>query len=148
MNKQQLDVTINNKQFTVPVIGARQGFTVARRISSIVLPVLGEGLESMSDKALINGNSLSTVARILFEQLENQDVDDIIFGIMLKQVYVNGVQINPDMYFAANYGELIQLVEFILKENFTSFLDVKSLKDKALKLMKDLGVMSGTSENK
>ena len=47
--------TINNKQFSLKKLGARDGFTIGLEISKLVLPALGASVDGMRKDEIIHG---------------------------------------------------------------------------------------------
>lgn len=146
-NKFQRQTVIGGKQYAISVLPARKGFTVARKITNILLPVLGEGMDSMSDKALLSGQGLGSAAKILVNQMEDADVDSIIFDQLLVGASCNGQAIDPDTHFMANYGEMIELIEFSLRENFESFFTAKGLMTRLMSFLPSTGQETENEES-
>ena len=57
---------------------------------------------------------------------------------MLDELQIDGNEVDIEEYFAANYGELIEILEFSLKENFSSFFMGKGIKARFLQAIESL----------
>jgi len=66
--------------------------------------------------------TLSGAIQALTDRLAEEDVGKLC-STLLEDLRRDGSPVQFDTYFAANYGELSQLVAWSMKENFGSFFD-------------------------
>lgn len=107
--------TIEGKEVQIHLLPASEGIILASKLGATVLPSLGS-LQETSDGEI----SILEVAAIVIANIEQLDVLDTIKKL-LKGLTVNGQGVTFDDYFMANYGELVKILTFSLKENFSSF---------------------------
>lgn len=107
--------TIEGKEVQIHLLPASEGIVLASKLGATVLPSLGS-LQENSDGEI----SILEVAAIVIANIEQLDVLDTIKKL-LKGLTVNGQGVSFDDYFMANYGELVKILTFSLKENFSSF---------------------------
>lgn len=114
--------TIKDKTFQIYLLKAYEGTAMAHKLTEIVLsviPSLKGAANQDTDEVDVD---FKEIAKVVFEKLSEKDLIDII-SKLLRELAVNGRQVNVDDYFAGNYGELIAVVGFALQENFGSFFD-------------------------
>ena len=115
-NKVRTD-TIGGMEIQIYILGALEGFEMAKELAVIFAPILGAIKEGESDvdfkAAALSMASTLGEANIL-----------AITTRLLKDLCVDGVEITFDDYFAANYGALVQILAFALKENVSSFFSL------------------------
>jgi hypothetical protein len=135
-------VTINDNTYSVRMMGAIKGAGLAIKLKGIALPLIGKYADGVNqeDDLLNPPQTFTDMAQILTYQLENADVGDIIFSKLLKDIKFNGELVTDiDDIFSANYGDLIELVAFTIKENFGSFFTgsglMRSVQEKMQKLL-------------
>lgn len=120
----QVTTTINGKQFLIYTLGARDGFKIAAKIKKLLLPTIGGGFDAMRDKRDPEFSDpayhFSKVAQLFVDRFDEDEVLAIIEKL-LNGFGVGGQQQDFDSYFDANYGELVEVITFALKENFSSF---------------------------
>lgn len=115
---------INGKVVEVKMLkGRTQGVQVALKLKGMALPLIGRGFDGLRDEdSLEPPKTFTEMALILADQLENNDVDNLIFENLLANVKVDGLLVTDwDDYLQCNYGELVPMLSFAVKENFQSF---------------------------
>lgn len=141
--------TINDKVFTFKILGARDGFNMGIQISKLILPAIGasvDGIKSQSkavdivaesqdenkvlDVLTKSNNTFADAAMKLVDQMDNVDVLAIV-DKMFKDMLVDDKEENWDEYFAGNYGEMLEVLTWLLKENFASFFSQSGILQKA-----------------
>lgn len=108
---------VNGKSVQLSLLKARDGFQMAMRLQKLILPAIG---------ALVDGNSgidTNAYARAASLLVSNMESDEILMMVekLLGRMTIDGQVVNFDEYFMANYGELVDILQFALKENFESF---------------------------
>lgn len=131
----------NGKTYQLTVLPAGEGYAMALRLLKLILPALGGGLDGMQHDELIHGapRTFSDLALTICEQMDKADVLGITKRLV-KDVVVDGQGIDFDEYFAANYGELITVLEWSLKENFGSFFTESGIQTRLMNLV---GTLTG-----
>ena len=111
---------IKGKEVQIYLLRAGDGIAIAQKLSSIVASFLGSaGMDGSSDGVTID---FSKIAEALSKYLSEKELIEIITKL-LKEMTINGSQVNFDEYFSGNYGELLAIMSFALQENFGSFFD-------------------------
>ena len=114
--------TIKDKEFQIYLLKAFEGTAMAHKLTEIVLsviPSLKGATNQDTDEVDVD---FKEIAKVVFDKLSEKDLVEII-AKLLKELAVNGRQVNIDEYFAGNYGEMLAVVGFALQENFGSFFD-------------------------
>ncbi len=129
--------TINNKQFSLKKLGARDGFTIGLEISKLVLPALGASVDGMRKDEIIHGapQTFGDAAQKLVQQMGSVDVLNII-DKMFAGMTVDDKEIDWDEYFSGNYAEMVEVLMFTLKENFESFFTESGIVQKVQTFLK------------
>lgn len=115
---------IHGKEYQINLLPAKQGFTIAMKLSKTIIPAIGGSVDALDQMAV---GGFSRVALLLTEQIDDQEIMSIIEALT-DQMAVDGEPVNFDRHFMANYGALIEVLEFALMENFESFFEAKGLK--------------------
>jgi len=113
-----------------------KGIPVARRLLNIIAPTVGGTLDGLKHDDFIHGapKTFSDLSLVVCQQLEKAEVGNLIFTL-LENMEVDGKTVNLDDYFMANYGEMIEILEVALKENFESFFTGNGMKQRFLKVV-------------
>ena len=117
------DIKIGEDTFSVKMIGGRKGIAVSFKLKGIALPLLGRQVDgAMSEDTLEVPTTFLDMANILTEQMYRTDMDALIFDDLLYAVKFNGEDIKDwDEFLMCNYGCVVPLLAFTIKENFDSF---------------------------
>jgi hypothetical protein len=140
--------TDSGKKFSVRILPMTEGISVAKKLLSVIAPTTGSALDGLQHDDILHGapKSLSTLAMILCNQIDKVQVENLII-VLLQDLYIDNQEVNIDEYFAANYGELIEVLEFSLEVNFKSFFMGKGIKARLMKGVQTLmAQMSPESE--
>ena len=129
----------NGKKIQIKVLRATAGIAVAKKLMNVIAPALGGAADGMRHDDLIHGapTSFTHLALTLCDQIDKVQIEDLI-SVLLEDMTVDGKDIEFDDYFAANYGELIEILEFSLRENFATFFTGKGMKARFLKVVQGL----------
>lgn len=122
--------TIKGKTFQIYLLPAGEGIKRASQLIKAFSPCVASIVEATQGGAL----DYTTLAYTLAEGLDNIDMLDFA-SRLLKDLSVNGQAINLDEYFMGNYGELVEVLAFSLKENFGSFFELSGFVEKLLPKM-------------
>ena len=106
---------INGKEFQIFLLNASDGITMARDLSTTLLPVLGT-LKTKDDGQV----DFRAAAVELSQNIDKIDILSVL-NKLLKELCVDQDEVSFDDFFAGNYGELIDIVAYALRENFESF---------------------------
>lgn len=118
--------TINENKYQIELLPARKGLKLAMKLSQVILPTLGSSIDALDNT---DGTGFTRVALLLVEQMDQFDVVELM-DELLDNAVVNGKELDIDSHFIANYGELVEVLEFAVRENFESFFEAKGLKDR------------------
>ncbi|QZY67669.1 phage tail assembly chaperone [Escherichia coli] len=126
--KLQKTATINGKEVKIIALPMGEGITIASKLAKAIIPAWGKVFAATGEPDVMAGFQAI---------LENISADE--FNAIVKRVFrdstVDNFPIDPDVYFAANYGELVDFAWFALQENFGSFLKTEITKDMAKGLL-------------
>lgn len=120
-------VDINGQLFRVKMVGGRKGVSIALKLKSIALPLIGQGFDGIkNENAYLEApQTFTQMAVLLNDMMERQDVENLLLDQVLHDVRIkegdDWVKIDWDEFLIANYSVLIPLLTFALKENFQSF---------------------------
>ncbi|QUF70051.1 phage tail assembly chaperone [Vibrio fluvialis] len=118
----------SGKKVQIYKLPASKGITIGMKLGKTFLPSIGQFLDGSSTGAGIHYESL---ALSLVQELDNFEILPII-SELLKEMAIDGQEVNLDDYFMANYGELLEILVFALKENFSSFFAASGLLEQFL----------------
>lgn len=140
------DTTVNGKNIRIKLLPALTvGIPTARRLLNIIAPAVGGTLDGLRHDDFIHGapKTFSEMALVVCKQLEEAEVHQIMFTL-LEHMEVDNKVVNLDEYFMANYGEMIEILEFALRENFQSFFTGNGMKERFHKVVGM--IMSGQTQ--
>lgn len=121
---------IKGKTFQIYLLPAGEGIKRASQLIKAFSPSVAAIVEATQGGLL----DYTALAYTLAEGLDNIDMLDFA-SRLLKDLSVNGQAVNLDDYFMGNYGELVEILAFTLKENFGSFFELKGFAEKLLPTM-------------
>lgn len=130
-----LDKKIGEDAYSLKLLPATTGASVGLRLINLALPIVGVVVDKIGEQEFVlpeDKNMWTEASILLVRQMDQVDVVDTI-KLLLNQSSCNGVAIDFDQHFAANYGKLMSLVEFALEVNFKDFF-TEYLKGKGLDL--------------
>ena len=120
-------IEINGDLYKVKMIGGRKGVGIALKLKAMALPLIGQGLDGLKQENnyFEAPQTFTQMAMILAEKMEHHEIENLILDSILYEVSVKKGSkfevIDWDEFLIANYGALIPLLAFALKENFQSF---------------------------
>ena len=138
---------VNCTDYTIQLLPATSGLAMSLEISKLLAPSVGAGLDGFGHDELLHGKAttFSGVAKLLATQLGTVDVSGMVKAL-LNNLEADGKKVNFDTHFRGNYGDLIQLIEFALKENFESFFTESGLKTRLTEVIQSLSVQPAELE--
>lgn len=110
MFKNVKQATVNGKAVQFYMLPATKGFTTAMKLMKV-----------MSNATEDSG--INEMLTAVIDSLGDAEIMVIIADLM-REMTIEGNQIDFDEYFMGNYGELVQILAVVLKENFGSFFTV------------------------
>ena len=126
-------IKVKNKNIDVQIykLPASQGLVVGTKLLKLILPVLGGMADEIFSEDASNESpkTFTEIAQRLLTQLDNFDILSLVKQL-LDGAAIDGREQDFDEYFMANYGALLLILEFALRENFQSFFEVTGLKDR------------------
>lgn len=132
----------SGKKVQIKMLRTTAGIAVAKKLLNLVAPAIGGAADGMRHDDMIHGapKSFTHLALTMCEQIDKVQIENII-TVLLEDMTIDGKEIDYEEYFSANYGELIEILEFSLRENFETFFTGKGLKARFLKTIQ--GVVLG-----
>ncbi len=140
VNKFRRTTTLENgDKATVRVLRMIEGVATAKKLLNVIAPAVGGAADGMRHDDIIHGapRSFTNLALTLCGQIEKVQIEDLIV-LLLDDMQINGKDVDINDYFAANYGQLVEVLEFSLRENFSSFFTGKGIKARFLKTVESL----------
>ena len=122
-NAGQRQKDINGKTYAITLLPASQGLAVGNRLIKSLGPAIGVLLDSSQIEEVLfpeDQSMFTDISIALVRQLDELDVESTI-KLLLNGATCNSQPINFDQHFAGNYGEMVAVTEFALKENFGDF---------------------------
>lgn len=110
--------TIKDTEYQLYLLPAEDGIVIAQKLSQLVLPLLSASDGKEGEFSF----DFAKLATALSMGISDKELLTIIKRL-LKEATANGKQIEFNSYFRANYGTLVALLAFSLKENFGSFFE-------------------------
>lgn len=138
----------NGDKYIINILKGRDGIRLFNKLKNVLLPLIGGTIDGIKqeDVSFSKITTFSDLALILCDQLDKIDVEDTILTLLKDCQYEKKGDIpktvNFDIHFAANYGELLTVLEFALKENFGSLFMGKGIH---LRLMETVTKVMGSS---
>ena len=129
------NISLGGKTYSIKLLPASTGFTVATLLLKTFLPAIGSWVDSQEREGLVlpeEENVYAEIAMLLCTQMDKIDLLSIV-QTLLSEAAVNNAKFNFDIEFRGNYGNLIALIEFALKENFKDFF-LEYLQSKGISL--------------
>jgi hypothetical protein len=111
-NLMSIDKIIQGDNWSVTPLPAKQGMGMLKRLTK----VFGESFAVMMENGQEGGISLAV--QLLVENLDKDDVVDIAVKLT-STVKKNGKDINFDLEFTRRYGLLLEVLKFIITENYS-----------------------------
>lgn len=132
-------LTLNGKVYSIKLLPASKGMSVSSRLIKALGPAFGVMLDSNNEDLFPEQVSMFTdLAIAIVRQLDELQLETTIKEL-LGCLSCDGQTVNFDEHFAGNYGELIAVTEYALKENFgdffTEYLRAKGLETHTLREM-------------
>lgn len=140
LNKFRREKTLESgKKVGIKILRTTAGIAVAKRLMNVVAPAVGGAADGMRHDDFVHGapKSFTHLALTLCEQLDKVQIENLI-TVLLEDLTIDGKEVDYEEYFAANYGELIEILEFSLRENFNTFFTGKGIKARFLKTIQGM----------
>jgi hypothetical protein len=129
MSIESKDIIIGESEYTITQFTTSKGLKYLKQITKILAPsfaALSEGAEATNmdihaaiQDGTVQTESFSKAVNLLVENMDKEDVVELIKNLV-NGVRKNNKDINFEMDFAANYGELSQLLIEVCKYNYSS----------------------------
>ncbi len=128
---------INGKLYCIQLLPASKGLTIGKRLIKSLGTALGVVLDS-NDNPFAAETIFTDLSIAIVSKIDDLDLEATIKEL-LGYCSCGGNQIDFDRHFAGNYGEMVAVVEFALRENFgdffTDYLKAKGLEIHTLREM-------------
>lgn len=147
VNKYQSTKTINNTKYTINKLKMTDGLKTSQSILKLIAPTIGGAVDGLRHDEVLHGapDSFANLALLFTQQMDKVDIIKIIHTLLF-QMEVNGKSLDPNAvedHFIGNYGELVEVVEFALEENFKSFFAQSGIKARFTKVFQTLVANTG-----
>jgi len=150
LNKGRKEFITENgdNKVSIKLLPMSSGIKVTKELISLLAPAIGSMADGVRHDEYLHGapKSFSDLAFSLVSQLDKVDIIQLIHTL-LQGMLVNTKQVDLEEYFTANYDELVEILEFALKENFGSFFTGKGTKARFLTVIQNLMQGSTTQES-
>ncbi len=110
----QKTIEVNGSEYLITQLGALKGTRVLKEITKLV----GPAFASMQKKG--ESGSIGDALSILFENLDNANIEGMIMELANTVAKSNGSAINFDMEFAGEYDKLFLVLKEVAEFNFGS----------------------------
>lgn len=119
---QSKKILSNGKEVTIRKLPAMEGIKIGNRLIKVILPAIGGTFDGLRHDDILHGSpkSFSHLALIICDQIDKIGIEDLILKLT-EGMFIDGNPVEFNQYFSANYGELVEILEFALRENFGSF---------------------------
>lgn len=115
MNSRIRQTTINGKSVQIYMLRAGVGIAMAQKLGTLAASFFSTEGDSVDIDFGKIADGLSK--KLSYEELK------IMIDALLKDIAIDNKEVNFDEYFSGNYGLLIKILAFALKENFGSFFE-------------------------
>lgn len=125
------DIIIGENEYTLQTFPANKGLIYLKQLVKILAPSFAAMAESSGKEvtnmdvmtavsdASIQSDTLSRAVTLLVENMDKEDVVELIQNLV-KSCRKNNKEINFNIDFAGNYGELLSLLVEVCKFNYSS----------------------------
>jgi len=130
-------IKINGVNYTITTLGARQGIKRGTEILQMMAPILGAIMDDDTNATFADSTLFTEIAIHLATRIDSDKILEIV-DELLSGLYRGSQSINYDEEFSARLEDLVQVIEFALRENFGGFfsnffrakgLEIPSLKE-------------------
>lgn len=132
---------INGKKYQITMLPALKAVGVGKKLLKVVLPAIGGTIDGLrEDNIYGTPKTFTDVAVALCTQLDDIDLDELIYAL-LNEASCEGKTIRDiDSHFQGEIGELIGVLEFALRENFSSFFTGSDFLAPLMRMLNGMGV--------
>ena len=116
----KIETTIGGDTWSTNTLPAFKGLAVTTRIAAILGAAGGVLGASGTDENELVGRAISALTARLDEPKTIETVKTLC-----AELRKNSKPISFDLEFSGNYGTLVRIIAWLIKENFESFLDAK-----------------------
>lgn len=137
---------INGKLYSIKLLEGSPGIILGERLIQAAGPAIGVALDRHNNDGFVavgEDTIFTDIAIAISQQITKLGLLDVIKQL-LKDATCNGQLINFETHFRGNFGELLAVIEYALKVNFSGFF-IEYLKAKGLKIH-TLRAMMGLKE--
>lgn len=113
----QKNITVNGSEYLITQLGALKGTRVLKEITKLVGPAFAK-IQTRGDDG--QSGTLGDALGVLFENLDNANVEGMIMELANTVTKANGSAIIFDMEFAGEYDKLYHVLKEVLEFNFGS----------------------------
>lgn len=112
MALKQTSVTIKDTEFLITSFPATKGLKYLKQLSKLI----GPSFSALSKE----GGSVGDALEVLFENIDQVNVEELIKGLVVDGATKGSVSINFDLEFAGEYDKLFELVKAVVEHNYSS----------------------------
>ena len=129
---------IDGVKYELQLLNTSRAFITGQKLIKLSLPSAGaiaDELMSETDE-FYDSQTFTTIAMLILRQMEEVDVLEIIKEL-LEDLTADGEKVDFEKHFRAEMGVLVSVVEFALRENYSSLFTSTSLMKKLTAYMKE-----------
>lgn len=129
LSRKPISKTIRDKQYTALTLPALEGLQTGTKLFKVLAPSLGSVLDGLQHDDILHGESRSftNIAETIVTHLDESVVIEAIQKVT-EGMTCNTTPVNFDAHFSANYGEMLEVLQWLFMENFESFFEQRGLK--------------------
>jgi hypothetical protein len=113
----QKTIEVNGSEYLITQLGALKGTRVLKEITKLVGPAFAQMQKKDGDG---ESGTIGDALGILFENLDNANIEGMIMELANTVAKSNGSAINFDMEFAGEYDKLFLVLKEVAEFNFGS----------------------------
>lgn len=134
--KDKVQIELDGVRYEVQLLSTSSSFTTGQELVTLIAPSLGAAADGFfSSNPDESKMTFAEVAILLIGQMGDVDILNII-KLQLAGATADGILIDFETHFRGNLGQLVNLLEFTMKENYSGLFTQTSLGRELQKFMK------------
>jgi hypothetical protein len=132
---------VNGRKYQITLLPALKAVAMGKTLMKLILPAIGGTVDGLRDDGLYGvPKTFTDLALTICSQLDDVDLDEII-SVLLKDLVCEGQTVRDlDTHFQGELGEMFGVLEFALRENFSSFFTGNDFLAPLMKMLQGMGV--------
>jgi hypothetical protein len=116
-------ITVKGKVYNIEPLGALDGLDTWEYILQKVLPSVGSGLDAMQQEESFGDSTAFSEAMIHLSNKLEGDSFKMLSVTLFQGATVDGIELDINEHFSANYGVWRKVFTHAMKVNFSSFFE-------------------------